>query len=421
MMPGKVECINDNTECFHSVKKKAGHITSYIIKTAAPMIFALLLWSCENDRTFPPNSGETDLINMDIVYGDVVHYQANYLRSLQTASGAIKNTEQSNSKICPYFANFACMALLKDGAPENITAVKKYMRWYMGRLNDSQNPINRKIEIPGSIYDYYGDEEATEYTYDSVDSYAATFLMLAAEFADISEENKTWLTQYREKLTLISKAMEKCIDTDYNTLSGGYGTDDDDGLSVAFPAYNAKYLMDNCEVNRGLRAAQRLKEKNLIAADSGDFAALLHNNTSAIESQLWRGTVYNWHDGGTAAAITNWSRFYPDAASQLYPALFGVIAAAGDRSNRLYTQFNRVYPNWPKGQVYADFPWALVVYAAANINDKARVDEYIKHINSFNMRNEQKDMWYNLEAAFVILAVEKIKNPGAVPPYIPKE
>ncbi|MDR2101099.1 MAG: hypothetical protein LBP43_00850, partial [Treponema sp.] len=76
-----------------------------IIKIAVPVMFALLLQSCEDGRTSPPGSEETDSISMDIVYSDVVNYQTKYLRSLQTASGAIKNTEQSNSKICPYFAN----------------------------------------------------------------------------------------------------------------------------------------------------------------------------------------------------------------------------------------------------------------------------------------------------------------------------
>jgi hypothetical protein len=313
------------------------------------------------------------------------------------------------------------MALLKDATAENIAVVKKYMQWYMGKLNGSQNPIRGGAEIPGSIYDYYGDTETTDGTYDSVDSYAATFLILAMEFASISEDNKTWLLQYVEDLTLISKAMEKCIDTDYNTIPGDLSTDDNDGLSVASYNYNAKYLMDNCEVNQGLKAAQWLKESNLIGADSGDFSTLLHNNTAAIESQLWRNTVYNWNDDGRTTAITNWAVFYPDATSQLYPGLFGVIAASEDRANRLYTQFNRTYPNWPKGQVYSGtYPWALVVYAAANINDKVRADEYLKHINSLNIKNEQKDYWYNLEAAVVILAVDKIKNPGTTPPYVPK-
>jgi hypothetical protein len=383
-----------------------------------PLVF---LQSCGDDNTSPLNSGEKAITNMDVVYSNVVNYQTNYLRSLQVASGAIKNTGENNSRICPYFANFVCMALLKDATSENIAVVKKYMQWYMGKLNGSQNPIRGGAEIPGSIYDYYGDTETTDGTYDSVDSYAATFLMLAMEFASISEDNKTWLMQYVENLTLISKAMEKCIDTDYNTISGGLSTDDNDGLSVASYNYNAKYLMDNCEVNQGLKAAQWLKENNLINADSGDFSTLLHNNTAAIESQLWRNTVYNWNDDGRTTAITNWAVFYPDATSQLFPGLYGVIAVSEDRSNKLYTQFNRTYPNWPKGQVYSGtYPWTLVVYAAANINDKVRTDEYLKHINSFNIRNEQKDHWYNSEAAFVILAVDKIKNPGTTPPYVPK-
>jgi hypothetical protein len=90
------------------------------------------------------------------------------------------------------------------------------------------------------------------------------------------------LREYAGKLTLVANAMEKCIDTDYNTISGGFSTDDNDGLSVASHVYNGKYLMDNCEVNQGLRAAQWLKENNLIDAATGDFSTLLQNNTSAI-------------------------------------------------------------------------------------------------------------------------------------------
>jgi hypothetical protein len=397
-------------------------------KTVLIPLASLFLLSCGDERISSPDSGGTDIENTDTVYNHIdtvynhlVKYQTNYLRSLQTASGAIKDTEHYNSRICPYFANFACMALLKDTTPENTATVKKYMQWYMGKLNGSLNPVSGGVEIPGSIYDYYGDAEMTDGTYDSVDSYAATFLMLAMEFAGISEDNKTWLLPYTDKLTLVSQAMEKCIDTDYNTLPGNFSVDDDDGLSVASLAYSAKYLMDNCEVNQGLRAAQWLKENNLIAAGAGDFSTLLYNNTAAIESQLWRNTAYNWNDNGSATSFVNWSVFYPDATSQLFPGMHGVIAVSGERANRLYTQFNRIYPNWSKGEVYSGaYPWTLLAYAAASINDKARTDEYLEHIYSFNIKDEQKAYWYNSEAAFVVLAVNKIRNPGATPPYVPK-
>ncbi|MFV0469538.1 MAG: hypothetical protein ACK5MK_11505, partial [Dysgonomonas sp.] len=97
-----------------------------------------------------------------------------------------------------------------------------------------------------------------------------------------------------------------------------------------------------------------------------------------------------------------------------------VIDPSSDRANKLYTQFNVHYPNWSTGAVVGTYPWALIVYAAATINDKTRVEEYIKHINSYNIKNTQKEYWYNLEAAFVILAVDKIKNTGTTPPYVPK-
>ena len=391
------------------------------IKILLGLYFALSLQSCGDDSTSPPDSvinggGSTDI---STIYNNVVSYQTSYLRTLQITSGAIKDTEESNSRICPYFANFVCLALLKDPSAENVSIVKKYMQWYVSKLNGTKNPISGNAEIQGSIYDYYGVSETTQGTYDSVDSYAATFLMLAMELAKTSGENKTWLMQYVEKLTLVSKAMEKCIDTNYNSVPESFGPDDDDGLSVASYVYPAKYLMDNCEVNQGLKAAKWLKDNNLISTNSGDFQALLNINTSGIESQLWRNGSYNWNDNGSASAITKWTVFYPDATSQLYPGLFDVIDASGDRANRLYTQFNRSYPDWSKGYAYTTYPWTLVCYAAANINDQTRVNEYIKHINSYNVKNTQKAYWYNAEAAFVILAIDKIKNIGNTPPYIP--
>ncbi|MCD8042679.1 MAG: discoidin domain-containing protein [Tannerellaceae bacterium] len=350
--------------------------------------------------------------DIKVVYSTVRSYQAAYLRSLQSASGAIKDTEQSNSRICPYFANFACLALLKDPTAENVTTVKRYMLWYMGKLNGSVNPVTGGVEIPGSVYDYYGDEEITQGTYDSIDSYAATFLMLAKELAGMSADNKAFLADYTDRITLIAGAMEKCIDTEYNTMPGILCTDDNDGLSIASYVYDAKYLMDNCEVNEGLRAAVWLKENGLIGSDSGDFVTLLANNTAAIESELWRQPVYNWIDNGNPTPFTQWGVFYPDATSQLYPGLFGVIPPGDERARKLYLQFNRYYPNWPAGEVYSgNYPWAVVAYAAATINDVPSVQQYITHIYSYNVQDTQKPYWYSAEAAFVLLAIDKIHNP----------
>jgi hypothetical protein len=386
----------------------------FILKILLLISSTLLLFqSCSDDKDSPLDNNLPDNL---IIYRNVMSYQTNYLRLLQLRSGAIKDNEAKESKICPYFANFACLALLKDQNVQNLTMVRNYMYWYINKLNDSVNPINGGDEIPGSIYDYYGDTETTNGTYDSVDSYAATFLMLAREYANCSQENKKWLQQYVDKLTLISSAMVKCIDTEYNTIPGYLSTNDNDGLSIASHVYDAKYLMDNCEVNQGLKAAKWLKENQLI---SDDFSLLLNKQTLAIESELWRGTSYNWFDNGSTTAISKWEVFYPDAVSQLYPALFGIIAPFGDRANKLYALFNHNYPNWSKGEVYSgDYPWTLLAYTAASINDNTRVDEYIQHIYSYNMKGLQKDYWYSLEAAFIILAIDKVINKTSIPSYI---
>lgn len=380
-------------------------------------LLSICFQSCGDDGTSP--SDGNNLTEPEVVYDNIFTYQSAYIRSLQIPSGAIKDTESSISKITPYFANFACLGLLKEPTDRNIATVKKYMEWYISKLNGNINPHTEKAEIEGSIYDYFGDSESTKGTYDSVDSYAATFLMLAVELAKISEEHKNWVKQYADKLALITRAMEACIDTDYNNMPGSMSKDDNDWLSVASHVYDVKYLMDNCEVNSGLKAAIWLQENSLMSGETGDLKVLLEKNTLGIEKELWRNATYNWHDNGSTSAISKWTVFYADATCQLYPGLFEVIDPVGERANKLYTEFNRYYPNWSTGEVYSgSFPWTLIVYAAATINDVKRVNEYMEHIHMLNIKGEQKEYWYSMEAAFMLLGVDKIRN-TTMPEYVP--
>ncbi|MBC7745548.1 MAG: discoidin domain-containing protein [Flavobacterium sp.] len=355
------------------------------------------------------------------VYDSVINNQVNYILAMQMASGALKDNEAINSKITAYFANISCRALLKKPVAENIAAVKKYMLWYMSKLNGNTNPITGNPEIPGSVYDYFAPTETTNGTYDSIDSYAATFLSLAKELAEISETEKSWIAGYSAKLTLIGSAMEKCIDNADNQVPTGFGPDDNDGLSVDSYVHGAKYTMDNAEVNEGLKSMVWLQANVMGGNKTAHFQALLEANTSAIENQLWRKTMYNWNDDGSAGAtISKWSTFYADATCQLYPGLFGVIDPLSARANLLYSTFNTHYPAWSNGTIYSgSYPWAVICYAAAMINDKPRVEEYLQHILSINKTGKQKAYWYDAEAAFVILAADKMKNQGTTPLFIP--
>ena len=354
------------------------------------------------------------------IYDSVINNQVKYILAVQMASGAFKDNEASNSKITAYFANISCRALLKKPVPENIAAVKKYMLWYMSKLNGNTNPVTGKSEIPGSVYDYFAPTETTNGTYDSVDSYAATFLSLAKELAEISEADKAWLSSHATKLNLIGSAMEKCIDNAANQVPTAFGPDDNDGLSVDSYVHGAKYTMDNAEVNEGLKSMIWLQANTMGGAKTAHFQTLLDANTSAIENQLWRKTRYNWNDdGSTGAPNSKWSTFYADATCQLYPGMFRVIEPLSARANLLYSTFNTHYPAWSNGTIYSGaYPWTIICYAAAMINDKPRVDEYIKHILSVNKAGKQKDYWYDAEAGFVILAADKMKNQGTTPVFI---
>ncbi len=367
-----------------------------------------------------PEYGDGNANNMDLVYDVVKNSQISYIRSLQLPSGAIADNTHSNCMICGYFANFACIALLKYPSPENVDVVKNYMQWYMGKLNGNVNIIKGGNEVIGSIYDYFLPYETTLGTYDSVDSYAATFLMVAQEFAMLSADNKNWLMQYVAQLNLIATALETCLDTEENSIPTSFSHDDDDYLSIASYVYPVKYLMDNCEVNRGLKAAKWLQDEGLLTTTS-NYNILISNNTNSIESELWKGTMYNWMKNNDGTLISRWDNFYVDAVAQLYPAIFEVIGPYSDRANILYTEFNNYYPNWSIGELppSTSFPWTIISLAAASINDKVRVDEYMTHIYSFNSVNEQKSLWYSLEAACVLLAIDKIENSNSAPPYIP--
>ena len=68
---------------------------------------------------------------MTALYEYVRSYQTSYIRSLQLPSGAIKDNGTESSKITPYFANFAALALLTEPTEQNVSAAKEYISWYL--------------------------------------------------------------------------------------------------------------------------------------------------------------------------------------------------------------------------------------------------------------------------------------------------
>lgn len=365
----------------------------------------LVLCSCDSSSTLPPptrdDNGQTES-DMAELYDYVRSYQTAYIRSLQLPSGAIKDKIAENSKITPYFAHFAVLALLTEPTEQNLSVVKKYMSWYFTKLNGSSTEY-KGSEVEGSVYDYFAPNETTKGTYDSVDSYAATFLEAAIRFAEVSNGCLAWLKSRKSELSKITSAMVKTIDCAENTLPGENAND---GLSIAHYGYPVKYLMDNSEVNLGLKAAIKLKSKGLIET-SYDLEALLAENTGSIRGLYNESkSNYNYAKGNTSS----WNKFYPDATAQLYPSLFGVVPASDLKSKLVYDKFNSSFPDWSTGKTYDSFPWTMIAYAAAVMGDKERVNAYVSHIYGLNVKGEQKERWYDAEAGALLLAIDIIRN-----------
>ena len=94
-----------------------------------------------------------------------------WLATQQLPDGGILYT---STEIKPYFANLAAIGWLEDRT--KIPQVEAWMSWYIGHFNWP----DRWGEY-GTVYDYSvsGATETSLGTFDSADSYAATFLSLA--------------------------------------------------------------------------------------------------------------------------------------------------------------------------------------------------------------------------------------------------
>ena len=298
------------------------------------------------------------------------------------ADGAIRNYPDQGA-VNPYFANFAALALLED--PASAPLARRYLDWY-----------GRHIEDDGTIRDHeYGPGGASTSPPDSEDAYAGTFLSLAARYHQICPEDP-WVRDNLPVLRKVAGVVTRLMDAD--------------GLTIAMATRKVKYLMDNCESYRGLADFA-----GLVPGDEAPYfrgrARLIRDG---VERVLWnpRRGVYLPSKGGWSLFRTNWGRFYPDAACQAFPSLYGLIDPSSPRAFRLYRDFNRHQPGWTRIQP-PDFPWVILAYWAARQGAWAAVREKLFQVQHAYI-DAGAGSWLCAEAAFFILACSRLL--GASPP-----
>ncbi len=329
----------------------------------------------------------------------IVASETDWIASIQLDNGAIPMypVENGEATINPYFADFAALALL-DNADKYTENVIAYMNWHFDHLNTSSDDYNR---VDATIYDYTATvenkkviAEKSEESYDSTDSYAATFLMLLNKYYEVTGDAE-YILAHKDEIVRISEAMLSTLNM---------------GLTFAKPDYEVKYLMDNCEVYEGLICANSLFKTVLADDDSLKLTATkcryaLSWTEQTIEKKLWDEDASHYYSGifknDDAISDFSWTEFYPAATSQLFPVIHKVIPSDSERAIGLYGAFCDSY-NWQTLEIPSEFCWGTMVYAAAVMGDYESVMTYMGSYIDF-AENHSYPL-YNADAARVSMA-----------------
>jgi len=289
-------------------------------------------------------------------------------------------------QIMPYYSNLAAIGVVRTGNPVYYAKVKAWMQWYVAHLNYPD-----KWGLSCTVYDYSvsGTTETPTNDADSTDSYAATFVSLAWAYwqtGDATAQN--YIKTLKYQLDCIGGVMVQ--------------TQQRNGLTWAKPDYQVQYLMDNCEVYKGLSDLA-----SLFQAAFNDTAGRDWYNTYAsytlngIQTLLW-DSAHNNYLTDAAAPPTNWKVWYPDATAQLFPVLYGVLAPTSTRAKNLYSTFNTKWPNWTRLKFPDAYPWVVVSGAAALMSDTTRVNSYITTIQTKYVNTGFPYPWYCAESGWFI-------------------
>ena len=258
----------------------------------------------------------------------MVHEQADYILSSQTGTGAIKLAPDSRD-IIPYFSNIAAVGLIRayrlTGDPAYLQAARRWLDWYSARQN---REIDR-YGIKGTIYNFKILDDGSEvptYDYDSSDAYAATYLWALYEYF-LASNDLSYLMQRKENIDLAVNAILSTMDRD--------------NLTYARPGFRIKYLMDNCEVYRGLYSAGRM-----LSALGDDSGVKLVEKAEAVRrsilSTFLRGRGYfAW----ALSATVNLSNLYPDLMANFWPVIMGVVDGNSSVAQKLF-EILKSYNYW---------------------------------------------------------------------------
>lgn len=263
-----------------------------------------------------------------------------------------------------YFTNLGLLPVVQLlGAADRDTYIRSYLDLYIRSLRSDATIEDVDFTSGSSTSGSYAMVPS-----DSDDSYAATLLSLAVRYLRASR-NWTWWNA--NKATLLRMAERNLVAM---IKPSGY-------TSVFQPPRNQTndigYLMDNCEVYRGLRDfAGLLRERG-----DGVQADRLDGVATGIASSIQRQGFDANRGGFTVGDHARLAEvgFYPGTTCQVFPQAFGLVELA-PQFDRAYRYLQTYSPGWADGR-YDVYPWAVLGYVAALRGQRAQARSQLDMID----------------------------------------
>lgn len=256
------------------------------------------------------------------------------------------------------------------------------------------------------MYDYEIDitkagkeKSISKESYDSVDSYASTFLKAVSDYVYVTEDTK-WLAKNTPDLQIIFDALLRCMDTQ--------------GITFAKADYPIYYLMDNCETNAGLRATGKLQKLGTGFSQSDEVKSYFVKNSEAITKKFWRNGEYviGIDDDGKALFANDQFSVYPKTIAQIYPIAWGILDGKEKRAEEIYEKICKDF-QWQKmdyrDQESSKSCWPIFAFVGALMGDEERVETYVN--NYIEVVNEDHGYPIHIDdSAWMIKTCEEMKT-----------
>lgn len=233
-----------------------------------------------------------------------------------------------------YFSNLGLLGTARYVPSENL---RSYLNAYI-----------RNLKADFTIDDYQADL-VTPMKPDSHDSYAATFLSLAAIYVRLTGD-VPWFNANVDTLKNIAY-YNLARQVKANKLTRTFQIPD---------AYDVGFFMDNCEVYRGLR------DLCLLLDDHGHGMDAMYYNSFAVDITHGLMNLWDYNKSGfrpSDAHASAETSFYPGVTCQVFAQAFDVAPLSAYYTSA-WQYVTKFAPKW-SALVYNQFPWMILSTVAA--------------------------------------------------------